>query len=166
MSAISAVKCPAEHGHRAPHDAGATSTPCSRTSEREIDIGGLWVITGFEQLPLWVSKHSTSETTYTFAHKVSVLANSVTSFSNLPLVAIFYMGAALFLAACAFAGSALLQWLFLSRPVGGLTTLLVSRLAARRTDHLVRRNRRHLPFQGVFRSQATPLHHRPGGLWP
>lgn len=125
MSAISAVKFPLNT---------VTARLMSRRyvdallshGEREIDIGGLWVITGFEQLPLWVSKHSTSETTYTFAHKVSVLANSVTSFSSLPLVAIFYMGAALFLAACAFAGSALLQWLFLSRPVGRLTTLLVS----------------------------------------
>lgn len=32
--------------------------------ERELNIGGLWVITGFKQTPLEIKKHSTSPTTY------------------------------------------------------------------------------------------------------
>jgi putative glycosyltransferase len=72
--------------------------------EREIFIVGLWVVTGFAQLPLIVTKHSRSATTYTFRHKMALLVNSVTSFSNTPLIAIFYTGIIIFLLAGAYAG--------------------------------------------------------------
>lgn len=63
-----------------------------RHEEREVFIGGLWHITGFAQHSHTIKKHSTSETTYTFRRKMSQLINSVTSFSNTPLIAIFYIG--------------------------------------------------------------------------
>jgi putative glycosyltransferase len=72
--------------------------------EREIFIAGLWQVTGFAQLPVVVSKHSRSTTTYTFRHKMALLVNSVTSFSNMPLIAIFYTGLVIFLLAAAYAG--------------------------------------------------------------
>jgi putative glycosyltransferase len=60
--------------------------------EREINIGGLWIITGFTQVKAVVSKHASSPTTYTIGQKLYHLINAVTSFSSLPLVFIFYAG--------------------------------------------------------------------------
>ena len=97
-----------------------------RHEEREIDIGGLWEITGFAQAPHTVVKHSTSETTYTFRHRVAVAVNSITSFSNVPLVLIFYVGITLFILAGAYALYVLVTWYFLARPVNGWTSLILS----------------------------------------
>ena len=94
--------------------------------EREIDIGGLWVITGFEQRSQVVKKHSTSKTTYSLGHKFSLLVNSITAFSNLPLIAIFYVGLTMLLVSGAFAAFFIAQWLFIDRPVSGWTSLIVS----------------------------------------
>ncbi|KTD08825.1 glycosyltransferase family 2 protein [Legionella hackeliae] len=60
--------------------------------EREVFIAGLWYITGFRQYPYIVKKHSRGDSSYTFRHKLSLLVNSITSFSNTPLVSIFYIG--------------------------------------------------------------------------
>ncbi|VTU15145.1 glycosyltransferase family 2 protein [Variovorax sp. RA8] len=63
-----------------------------RHEERELNIGGLWVTTGFKQVQLTVQKHATSPTTYSLSRKLSHLVNAVTSFSSLPLVFTFYSG--------------------------------------------------------------------------
>jgi putative glycosyltransferase len=60
--------------------------------ERELNIGGLWVITGFRQSQQVVRKHATSPTTYSLSRKFSHLVNAITSFSSLPLVFTFYSG--------------------------------------------------------------------------
>ena len=60
--------------------------------ERELNIGGLWIITGFKQCHQIVQKHSSSHTTYSLSRKFSHLVNAVTSFSSLPLVFTFYSG--------------------------------------------------------------------------
>lgn len=60
--------------------------------EREVLIAGLWMLTGFEQRPLQVEKHDRGKTSYGFVRKVRHLVNAVTSFSNVPLVGIFYLG--------------------------------------------------------------------------
>lgn len=64
-----------------------------RHREREVMMAGLWAITGFRQVPLSVEKHSLSATTYDFSRKLAVVVNHLTSFSNRPLVYIFYLGA-------------------------------------------------------------------------
>ena len=94
--------------------------------EREIDIGGLWVITGFEQQPQVIKKHSTSESTYSLRHRFSLLINSITAFSNLPLIGIFYVGLAMLLVSGAFASFFVAQWLIIDRPVSGWTSVIVS----------------------------------------
>ena len=94
--------------------------------EREIDIGGLWLITGFDQRAQAVDKHSTSESTYTLRHKFSLMLNSITSFSNAPLIAIFYVGVAIFLVAAGFSAYVAIQWLFTADPVSGWASLIVS----------------------------------------
>lgn len=94
--------------------------------EREIDIGGLWAITGFAQHALPVTKHSTSETTYTLGRKVALLVNSVTAFSNAPLVGIFWIGLAMFAVAFLVMSTIVVQWAWLESPVSGWTSVIVS----------------------------------------
>lgn len=97
-----------------------------RHEEREVFIAGLWHITGFDQLPQIVKKHSTSETTYTFRKKMSLLVNSVTSFSNAPLVGIFYIGVSISLVAVVYIGYLAIQWMFLAKLLSGWTSVMAS----------------------------------------
>ena len=60
--------------------------------ENEIFLNGIWAITGFIQKPYSISKETHSQTTYTFSKKIYLLVNAITSFSNQPLIAIFYVG--------------------------------------------------------------------------
>ena len=60
--------------------------------EREFVLSGLWVLTGFNQIPMLVEKHHRSASTYGFGKKTTHLVNAITSFSNRPLVLIFYLG--------------------------------------------------------------------------
>ncbi|PRC93561.1 glycosyltransferase family 2 protein [Solimicrobium silvestre] len=94
--------------------------------EREVFMAGLWHITGFEQRPHLVKKHSCSETTYTFRRKMSLLVNSVTSFSNAPLVGIFYIGVSISLVAFFYTCYLAIQWAFLAKPLSGWTSVMAS----------------------------------------
>ena len=94
--------------------------------EREILIAGLWQITGFAQYAHPVTKHSRSKTTYSFQKKVSHLVNSVTSFSNAPLVGIFYMGIVISLFAVVYTLYLIFHWLFLTTPLSGWTSVMAS----------------------------------------
>lgn len=94
--------------------------------EREVFMAGLWYITGFDQRSQTVKKHSTSETTYTFRKKMSLLVNSVTSFSNAPLVSIFYIGVSISLLASIYIFYLVMHWLFLARPMSGWTSVMAS----------------------------------------
>jgi putative glycosyltransferase len=94
--------------------------------EREVLIAGLWQITGFDQRPQIIKKHSTSQTTYTFRRKMSLLVNSVTSFSNVPLVGIFYIGVSISLLAIFYIAYLVAHWFFLAKPVSGWTSVMAS----------------------------------------
>ena len=60
--------------------------------EKEIYIGGLWHITGFNQVPVPITKHSKGLSSYTFRKKIEMLLNAITSFSSMPLRMIFHLG--------------------------------------------------------------------------
>jgi putative glycosyltransferase len=62
--------------------------------DREICLAALWVITGFDQRPLEVIKGSRPGSSYSLRARVSALVSAVTSFSNRPLIYVFYLGAA------------------------------------------------------------------------
>lgn len=94
--------------------------------ERETNIGGLWIITGFQQSTQIVRKHSTSPTTYTLTGKVNHLVNAVTSFSSLPLVYTFYSGLLISISAIFFICYLFIQYLFISSPLSGYTSLIAS----------------------------------------
>jgi len=97
-----------------------------RHRERELMIAGLWHITGFDQRSQTINKHSTSETTYTIRHKISLLVNSVTSFSNTPLKAIFYIGVAISLLASCYSAYLIINWFAFAKPLSGWTSVVAS----------------------------------------
>jgi putative glycosyltransferase len=94
--------------------------------ERELNIGGLWILTGFNQSPQLVHKHSTSPTSYSLSLKISHLVNAVTSFSSLPLVHTFYSG--FFISATAFFYIVYLltRYFLIGSPPSGYTSVVVS----------------------------------------
>jgi putative glycosyltransferase len=94
--------------------------------EREVFLGGLWQITGFEQLPLIVEKHSKGNSAYTLARKISVVVNSVTSFSNAPLVFIFYLGSVIVALSSIAAFYLIIKRLFFGVYLEGWPSLIVS----------------------------------------
>lgn len=94
--------------------------------EREVFMAGLWLITGFEQRAITVTKHSTSATTYTTRRKVAQLIDSVTSFSNAPLIGIFVVGFVMSAVSGAYALYIVVHWLFLANPPDGWTSLMAS----------------------------------------
>lgn len=63
--------------------------------EQQTVIGGLWVITGYKQVALSVAKLSRNGTSYSVARRWIMLIDSISSFSAIPLVAIFYLGLAI-----------------------------------------------------------------------
>lgn len=94
--------------------------------ERELNIGGLWIITGFKQSQQVVVKLSTSPTTYSLSHKFGHLVNAVTSFSSLPLVFTFYAGLAISASAVFYIFYLVMRYLFISSPPDGYTSLIAS----------------------------------------
>ena len=94
--------------------------------ERELNIGGLWVTTGFKQSPRTVIKLATSPTTYTITKKVGHLVNAVTSFSSLPLVFTFYAGSLISVSALFFILYLVFRYFFISMPPDGYTSIIAS----------------------------------------
>ena len=97
-----------------------------RHEEREIDIGGLWVITGFDQRPQLVDKSSTSDTSYTIGKRIDLFVSSLTSFSSFPLVLIFYVGVSIFTLSMAYSVYLVIGRMVTNAPVSGWTSLIVS----------------------------------------
>jgi len=94
--------------------------------EREINIGGIWIITGFVQRQFVVTKHSSSPTTYSFSRKFGHLVNAVTSFSSLPLVFTFYSGLIISLTALVYIGYLLVRYFFVAAPPDGYLSIIAS----------------------------------------
>lgn len=94
--------------------------------ERTLNIGGLWIITGFKQTTHTVKKHETSPTTYSLAHKISHLVNAITSFSSMPLVITFYSGLVISFSAVAYIAYLLIKYMFGAMPPDGYTSIIAS----------------------------------------
>lgn len=97
-----------------------------RHDEREIFMAGLWHITGFDQQSRIIQKHHSSDTTYTLRRKMALFVTSVTSFSNAPLIGIFYVGVILSLLAGVYTAYLVFNWLFISTPLSGWTSVMAS----------------------------------------
>lgn len=95
-------------------------------NEHEIFIAGLWLITGFNQRPIFIKKDSKDKSSYSFRSKISLLVNSVTSFSNKPLVAIFYAGFFIFISSLGYIFYLIYRKLFLLQSLAGWTSVMAS----------------------------------------
>jgi putative glycosyltransferase len=65
--------------------------------EHKTAIGGLWVLTGFRQKGVPFDKGVRRGSSYRLSHRLVMLLDSVTSFTELPLFFIFYVGCAVML---------------------------------------------------------------------
>ena len=94
--------------------------------DQEVFLAGLWMITGFDQRPLTVTKESRSPSTYSPLRRLSVLVNALTSFSNRPLIYIFELGIAVVL--LSIAAALFLMYRRLTGTVGvpGWASIMVS----------------------------------------
>ena len=94
--------------------------------EREINIGGLWIVTGFKQGQQQVVKLAGSPTTYSVARKIGHLVNAVTSFSSMPLVFTFYAGLGISASALVYIVYLVFRYLFIATPPSGYTSIIAS----------------------------------------
>jgi putative glycosyltransferase len=97
-----------------------------RHQEREMIIAGLWVITGYKQVPRTVRKLSRRESSYNLGRRIALLIDAVIAFSNRPLIFIFYLG--LFISLLSSFGAALLiaRRVFFGTVASGWLSLIVS----------------------------------------
>jgi putative glycosyltransferase len=83
-------------------------------------------MTGYEQTAVVVEKKSRRDTSYSVGRRVAALVDNITSFSNRPLVYIFYLGSIIMLLSAG--AAAVLIWKTERGEVGvpGWPTLIVS----------------------------------------
>jgi len=101
-------------------------TALMRHQEREFVMSGLWALTGFNQVPLHVRKHDKTRTAYGLRRKLSHLVNAITSFSNKPLVLIFYLGCFILLVSSIAAADMIARKLLFGTLLQGWASLIVS----------------------------------------
>ncbi len=97
-----------------------------RHQEREINIGGLWIITGFKQVTIAVEKKAHSQTSYSFGKKLSHLVNAIASFSSLPLMGVFYAGLLITISAITYSVTLVFRYFLYGAPPDGYASLMVS----------------------------------------
>jgi len=94
--------------------------------EREMLLAGLWVLTGFTQVPMTVRKHHKGSSSYNTRMKIAHAVNAVTSFSNKPLVLIFYLGCFILLLSSFAAIDLIIRKVFFGALLQGWASLIVS----------------------------------------
>ncbi|MBQ7607941.1 MAG: glycosyltransferase family 2 protein [Desulfovibrionaceae bacterium] len=94
--------------------------------ERAIIFTFLCAITGFRQIPIYITKKSTSPTTYTLKRKINLVIDSITSFSDKPLKIFFNIG--LIITSVSFLYIVYLLFLKLCRDIAvdGYTSIMIS----------------------------------------
>lgn len=97
------------------------ATALVRHKEHNTAIGGLFVIAGFRQTGVAFDKLSRATSSYSFVDRLVKLFDSVTSFSERPLFAVFFLGMAILTLSAAVA-----VWLIGRGLAGGITPGWVS----------------------------------------
>ena len=95
-------------------------------NERELFLGGIFVITGFKQQPYMMRKLSHSPTTYSLKLKLGMFLNSLTSFSNFPLKIVFYVGILISSVSFVFIILIIFRKIFFNMALEGWSSLIVS----------------------------------------
>src|SRR5437870_2258792 len=95
--------------------------------EREFVLSGLWVLTGFKQIAIAVTKHQrATQSSYSLSRKFASLVNAITSFSSKPLVFIFYLGCLIVVISGIAALYLILRKLFFGALLVGWASVIVS----------------------------------------
>jgi putative glycosyltransferase len=95
--------------------------------EHLFSIEGLWQSAGFKQVPVTINKdRHKGSSTYTFGKKVTYVVNSITAFSNKPLIYIAYLGILMTGISGVYILALLYQYFVLNYRVDGYTSLMVS----------------------------------------
>lgn len=94
--------------------------------ENELFIDGLFYLTGFNQIPVFVNKLSKGHSTYTLRKKLALFLNAVTSLSNKPLLYIAYTGFGISSFTSIYILYLIINKLFFAKPLEGWTSLIVS----------------------------------------
>jgi putative glycosyltransferase len=97
-----------------------------RHHEREVSMGAIFAITGFEQIAVPVPKTHKGSSTYSLRLKVWHLVNSIAAFSTKPLNAIFLLGAAVSIIASAILAYLLFSAVFRGRAPAGWLSVMAS----------------------------------------
>lgn len=94
--------------------------------EQQTVIGGLGVITGFKQIGVPVNKLARGVSSYSLWRRWRMLIDSITSFSEVPLVAIFYLGVAISFLSGAVGIGLLVRKLFFGQVLAGWISVMLS----------------------------------------
>src|SRR4051794_40846388 len=97
-----------------------------RHREQQTVIGGLWVISGFRQIGVPVVKQARTGPAYSVWRRWITLIDSITSFSEIPLVAIFYLGIFISVLSGLVALELLVQKLVFRRALEGWVSVMLS----------------------------------------
>ena len=94
--------------------------------ERNTNLIGLQYLVGYDQDFIKVNKKLTGNSTYNIKKKISLVVDTVTSYSSSPLKFTFYLGTLIFFIAFGFQIYLIFNWLFFSNPLLGWTSIMVS----------------------------------------
>ena len=94
--------------------------------ERELDLWGIFVLTGFNQVGISVSKRFKGSSTFTFVKKIKRAVEIITSFSHRPLYITFILSVISFLVAIANVVAIMFKRFYLKVDVEGWASILAS----------------------------------------
>jgi putative glycosyltransferase len=94
--------------------------------ETDLMIAGLFVLTGFKQKGIHISKKHKGKSTYNLKRKIDIIVNAITSFSSKPLVYIFYIGMIILLISVVMIANLIAKKIFFGIPIQGWASLIVS----------------------------------------
>jgi len=94
--------------------------------ERELFLPAIWELAGHRQQALVVHKTSRGKTSYSFARRLTLAVKALTSFSDKPLIAIFYTGLFISIGSLSFASYLVYLKIFRGFSVMGWPSLIVS----------------------------------------
>jgi len=94
--------------------------------ETELEIWGIFVLSGFRQLAIPVTKGFKGSTTYTLWRKLGMAVDAITSLSNRPLYLAFIIGLLCFVFSCINVGVIVYKKLFLDVDIEGWASTVAS----------------------------------------
>lgn len=97
-----------------------------RFRDKNVFLGGIMILTGFNQKPVECDKNHKGSTTYSLHLKLSQAINSIASLSSKPLYIISYIGILLSLFSVIYIIYLIINKLFFSSPISGWTSTMIS----------------------------------------